>query len=483
MMIAASALLASVSDSSSYILALCSFIAQFLVEPLVVPAWVLLCLLTACVILGKRCLVLGNCLRRIKLAEEEEEEGKESARKEGRENENERLKTAREKEALVDELAERVDSIEDALSPVKLEAKMREILLQSSSKKGVVEKEDVEMMDSSPSESKDSIREENGGTQKRTAAASTTSPVEKPATPSLSGNGTEDMSWAQTNDEDGAWDEEITSPRGDDFTRVKTKSKKKEEAKLRKMKEEEESEAERRNEEAKREREKKKREEEERKKNRVEDLKRKNERLEKERLENERMRVMTDELLSALGASKPAKDGDLYTFLTLTMEEEAFQIGNDVRSIEKYYKKAQIKFHPDKSHTTREQKVFNEEVFKLLQLCYAEWVRKGKPLGERQPQQRPETPKEAKFSSEENFQGTEGTWNRARSGTRRKSSPSSTKNGWSTSNASSGFHHNPFSNAQQQNYQRERAAKKPTFFSAKKKSADDSQPSSPSTRL
>jgi len=96
MMIAASALLASVSDSSSYILALCSFIAQFLVEPLVVPAWVLLCLLTACVILGKRCLVLGNCLRRIKLAEEEEEEGKESARKEGRENENERLKTARE---------------------------------------------------------------------------------------------------------------------------------------------------------------------------------------------------------------------------------------------------------------------------------------------------------------------------------------------------------------------------------------------------
>ena len=281
-MIAASALLASVSDSSSYILALCSFIAQFLVEPLVVPAWVLLCLLTACVILGKRCLVLGNCLRRIKLAEEEEEEGKESARKEGRENENERLKTAREKEALVDELAERVDSIEEALSPVKLEAKMREILLQSSSKKGVVEKEDVEMMDSSPSESKDSIREENDGTQKRTAAASTTSPVEKPATPSLSGNGTEDMSWAQTNDEDGAWDEDITSPRGDDFTRVKTKSKKKEEAKLRKMKEEEESEAERRNEEAKREREKKKREEEERKKNRVEDLKRKNERLEKE---------------------------------------------------------------------------------------------------------------------------------------------------------------------------------------------------------
>ena len=166
MMIAASALLASVSASSSYIFALCSFIAQFLVEPLLVPAWVLLCLTAACVILGKRCLVLGNCLRRIKLAEEEEEE-KKNARKEGRENENERLKTAREKkEALVDELAERVDSIEEALSPVKLEAKMREILLQSSSKKGVVEKEDVEMMDSSPSESKDSIREENGGTEK-----------------------------------------------------------------------------------------------------------------------------------------------------------------------------------------------------------------------------------------------------------------------------------------------------------------------------
>jgi hypothetical protein len=476
MMIAASALLARVSSSSSTLLALCSIIAQFLVEPLVVPAWVLLCLTASCVILGKRCLVLGNCLLRRR---EEEEEGKKDARKEGRENENEKLKTKREKEALVDELAERVDSIEEALSPVKLEAKMREILLQSSKK--VVEKEDVEMMDSSPSESKDSIREANNGTKKRTTAASATSPVEKPATPSPSGNGTEDMSWAQTNDEDGAWDEEITSPRGDNFTRVKTKSKKKEEAKLRKMKEEEESEAERRNEEAKREREKKKREEEERKKNRVEDLKRKNERLEKERLENERMRVMTDELLSALGASKPAKTGDLYTFLTLTMEEEAFQIGNDVRSIEKYYKKAQIKFHPDKSHTTREQKVFNEEVFKLLQLCYAEWVGKGKPLGERQPQQRPETPKEAKFSSEENFQGTEGTWSRARSGTRRKSSPSSTKNGWSTSNASSGFHHNPFSNAQQQNYQRERAAKKPTFFSAKKKSSDNSQPSSPSS--
>ena len=256
-MIAASALLASVSSSSSYLLALCSFIAQFLVEPLLVPAWVLLCLLTACVILGKRCLVLGNCLRRIKLAEEERNK---SSRKGGRENENERLKTAREKkEALVNELAERVDSIEEALSPVKLEAKMREILLQSSSKKGVVEKEDVEMMDSSPSESKDSIREENDGTRKRTAAASATSPVEKPARASPSGNGTEDMSWAQTNDDDGAWDEEITSPRGDDFTRVKTKSKKKEEAKLRKMKEEEESEAERRNEEAKREREKKKR--------------------------------------------------------------------------------------------------------------------------------------------------------------------------------------------------------------------------------
>ena len=180
MIAARSALLAFVSSSSSTLLALCSFIAQFLVEPLLVPAWVLLCLTASC-------LVLGNCLRRIKIAEE----GEKDARKEGRENENERLKTAREKEALVDELAERVDSIEEALSPVKLEAKMREILLQSSKK--VVEKEDVEMMDSSPSESKDSIREENNGTKKRTAAASATSPVEKPATPSPSGNGTEDM--------------------------------------------------------------------------------------------------------------------------------------------------------------------------------------------------------------------------------------------------------------------------------------------------
>jgi hypothetical protein len=307
------------------------------------------------------------------------------------------------------------------------------------------------------------------------------------------------MSWAQTKSDEG--EEEITSP-SNEYTRVVSKTKKQEEARRRKM-EEEEAEK-RRREETKREREEKKtREEKARVQNRMEELKRENERSEEQNLLRERWREEAMKHLRESGAYEHAEKNDLHAFLTLTMKEE---IGIDRASIETWYKRAQRKFHPDKSQNmTEEEKVLNEEIFKTLVLLLKRWTENGKPLGRKQPpRRRPETPPEAKFSKQEqdDFKSTERTWNRAhaKSGTRRRSSPSEKKNngGSSTSNndssRSNGFHFssNPFSNAQpprqqkqhqQQQQQQQQAGLKKPFSTGPKKSKTDSQPSSPSTRL
>lgn len=383
-----------------------------------------------------------------------------------------------------------VEEMETAVKR-RVEEALREIEEESKKKKETKEeKEDVEMTDSSPTAS---------AARAARSASTRTSPVAPGTTPSktASANGTEDMSWAQTKSDEG--EEEITSP-SNEYTRVVSKTKKQEEARRRKM-EEEEAEK-RRREETKREREEKKtREEKARVQNRVEELKRENERSEEQNLLRERWREEAMKHLRESGAYEHAEKNDLHAFLTLTMKEE---IGIDRASIETWYKRAQRKFHPDKSQNmTEEEKVLNEEIFKTLVLLLKRWTENGKPLGRKQPpQRRPETPPEAKFSKQEqdDFKSTEGTWNRAhaKSGTRRRSSPSEKKNnGGSTSNndssRSNGFHFssNPFSNAQprrqqkqhQQQQQQQQAGLKKPFSTGPKKSKTDSQPSSPSTRL
>ena len=385
-----------------------------------------------------------------------------------------------------------VEEMETAVKR-RVEEALREIEEESKKKKETKEeKEDVEMTDSSPTAS---------AARAARSASTRTSPVAPGTTPSktASANGTEDMSWAQTKSDEG--EEEITSP-SNEYTRVVSKTKKQEEARRRKM-EEEEAEK-RRREETKREREEKKtREEKARVQNRMEELKRENERSEEQNLLRERWREEAMKHLRESGAYEHAEKNDLHAFLTLTMKEE---IGIDRASIETWYKRAQRKFHPDKSQNmTEEEKVLNEEIFKTLVLLLKRWTENGKPLGRKQPpRRRPETPPEAKFSKQEqdDFKSTERTWNRAhaKSGTRRRSSPSEKKNngGSSTSNndssRSNGFHFssNPFSNAQpprqqkqhqQQQQQQQQAGLKKPFSTGPKKSKTDSQPSSPSTRL
>ena len=342
-----------------------------------------------------------------------------------------------------------VEEMETAVKR-RVEEALREIEEESKKKKETKEeKEDVEMADSSPTAS---------AARAARSASTRTSPVAPGTTPSKttkSANGTEDMSWVQTKRDEG--EEEITSP-SNEYTRVVSKTKKQEEARRRKM-EEEEAEK-RRREETKREREEKKtREEKARVQNRMEELKRENERSEEQNLLRERWREEAMKHLRESGAYEHAEKNDLHAFLTLTMKEEN---GIDRASIETWYKRAQRKFHPDKSQNmTEEEKVLNEEIFKTLVLLLKRWTENGKPLGRKQPpRRRPETPPEAKFSKQEqdDFKSTEGTWNRAhaKSGTRRRSSPSEKKNngGSSTSNndssRSNGFHFssNLFSNAQ-----------------------------------
>ena len=402
-------------------------------------------------------------------------------------------------EGIIEERVEKkqkklVEEMETAVKR-RVEEALREIEEESKKKKETKEeKEDVEMADSSPTAS---------AARAARSASTRTSPVAPGTTPSKTtksaNDGTEDMSWAQTKSDEG--EEEITSP-SNEYTRVVSKTKKQEEARRRKM-EEEEAEK-RRREETKREREEKKtREEKARVQNRMEELKRENERSEEQNLLRERWREEAMKHLRESGAYEHAEKNDLHAFLTLTMKEE---IGIDRASIETWYKRAQRKFHPDKSQNmTEEEKVLNEEIFKTLVLLLKRWTENGKPLGRKQPpRRRPETPPEAKFSKQEqdDFKSTEGTWNRAhaKSGTRRRSSPSEKKNngGSSTSNndssRSNGFHFssNPFSNAQpprqqkqhqQQQQQQQQAGLKKPFSTGPKKSKTDSQPSSPSTRL
>ena len=460
------------------------FAFEFLVEPLLVRGWVIMGLIVLIVM----AFLLGDAngsrrRRRIQTTRMEEEK-----------QISERMIL----EGIVEERVEQkqkklVEEMETAVKR-RVEEALREIEEESKKKKETKEeKEDVEMTDSSPTAS---------AARAARSASTRTSPVAPGTTPSktASANGTEDMSWAQTKSDEG--EEEITSP-SNEYTRVVSKTKKQEEARRRKM-EEEEAEK-RRREETKREREEKKtREEKARVQNRMEELKRENERSEEQNLLRERWREAAMKHLRESGAYEHAEKNDLHAFLTLTMKEE---IGIDRASIETWYKRAQRKFHPDKSQNmTEEEKVLNEEIFKTLVLLLKRWTENGKPLGRKQPpQRRPETPPEAKFSKQEqdDFKSTEGTWNRAhaKSGTRRRSSPSEKKNnGGSTSNndssRSNGFHFssNPFSNAQprrqqkqhqqqQQQQQQQQAGLKKPFSPGPKKSKTDSQPSSPSTRL
>lgn len=451
------------------------FAFEFLVEPLLVPRWVMMVLIAMAFFLGS----FANGSRR-------------------RRRPNSTTTTTRmEEEKQISELEKKqkklVEEMETAVKR-RVEEALREIEEESKKKKETKEeKEDVEMADSSPTAS---------AARAARSASTRTSPVAPGTTPSKTtksaNDGTEDMSWAQTKSDEG--EEEITSP-SNEYTRVVSKTKKQEEARRRKM-EEEEAEK-RRREETKREREEKKtREEKARVQNRMEELKRENERSEEQNLLRERWREEAMKHLRESGAYEHAEKNDLHAFLTLTMKEE---IGIDRASIETWYKRAQRKFHPDKSQNmTEEEKVLNEEIFKTLVLLLKRWTENGKPLGRKQPpRRRPETPPEAKFSKQEqdDFKSTERTWNRAhaKSGTRRRSSPSEKKNngGSSTSNndssRSNGFHFssNPFSNAQprrqqkqhQQQQQQQQAGLKKPFSTGPKKSKTDSQPSSPSTRL
>ncbi len=297
----------------------------------------------------------------------------------------------------------------------------------------------------------------------RSAAATTTS-----------GNGSEPMSWTHTNANEEEEGEEITSP-DDGFTKVTRKAERKEEMRRRRL--EEDVEAERRREQTKREREEKKaREEAERMQNRVEDFKREKERTEKQDADIAMWRDLATKRLAEAGVYKLAEEGDLYAVLTLTMEDMASQIVNALKSIEEYYKKALKRFHPDTSRTI-EQKVFNEETFKILRMSRDKWVEKGKPLSEKQPQRGPQTPREAKFSKRD-AQSTGKKWSRATgsSGTRRGSPPT---NGSNASSQTNGGFRDPFSNAQRHGFTN--AAKKP--FSTEQRKSNENQPSSPSTRL
>ena len=461
-------------------------IFEFWVEPLPVPRWVMMVLIAMVFFLG----IFANGSRRpIRTT---------TTTRTTRMEEEKQISERMILEGIIEERVEQkqkklVEEMETAVKR-RVEEALREIEEESKKKKETKEeKEDVEMADSSPTASAARVAR---------SASTRTSPVAPGTSPSKttkSANGTEDMSWAQTKSDEG--EEEITSP-SNEYTRVVSKTKKQEEARRRKM-EEEEAEK-RRREETKREREEKKtREEKARVQNRMEELKRENERSEEQNLLRERWREAAMKHLRESGAYEHAENNDLHAFLTLTMKEE---IGIDRASIETWYKRAQRKFHPDKSQNmTEAEKVLNEEIFKTLVLLLKRWTENGKPLGRKQPpQRRPETPPEAKFSKQEqdDFKSTEGTWNRAhaKSGTRRRSSPSEKKKngGSSTSNndssRSNGFHFssNPFSNAQpprqqkqhqQQQQQQQQAGLKKPFSTGPKKSKTDSQPSSPSTRL
>jgi len=455
--------------------------AEFLVKPLPVPAWVMILGLIAMAFFLGDFTNGSRRRRRIRTTTT-------TTRMEKEKEISERRRLERIIEERVEKKQKKLVEEMETVVKRRVEEARREIEEESKKKKEKEEKEDVEMADSSPTASAAAAR----------SASTRTSPVAPETTPSKtakSANGTEDMSWAQTKSDEG--DEEITSP-SNEYTRVVSKTKKQEEARRRKM-EEEEAEK-RRREETKREREEKKtREEKARVQNRMEELKRENERSEEQNLLRERWREEAMKHLRESGAYEHAENNDLHAFLTLTMKEE---IGIDRVSIETWYKRAQRKFHPDKSQNmTESEKVLNEEIFKTLVLLLKRWTENGKPLGRKQPpRRRPETPPEAKFSKQEqdDFKSTEGTWNRAhaKNGTRRRSSPSEKKNnGGSTSNndssRSNGFHFssNPFSNAQprrqrqQQQQQQQQAGLKKPFSTGPKKSKTDSQPSSPSTRL
>jgi len=260
-----------------------------------------------------------------------------------------------------------VEEMETAVKR-RVEEALREIEEESKKKKEKEkeEKEDVEMADSSPTAS---------AARAARSASTRTSPVAPETTPSktASANGTEDMSWAQTKSDEG--EEEITSP-SNEYTRVVSKTKKQEEARRRKM-EEEEAEK-RRREETKREREEKKtREEKARVQNRMEELKRENERSEEQNLLRERWREEAMKHLRESGAYEHAENNDLHAFLTLTMKEE---IGIDRASIETWYKRAQRKFHPDKSQNmTESEKVLNGGFCKRMVFLLMRWTRNGKP--------------------------------------------------------------------------------------------------------
>jgi len=155
------------------------------------------------------------------------------------------------------------------------------------------------------------------------------------------------------------------------------------------------AEAKRRNEDAKRRNEDAKREhrfgileeEGERTKKKLDDLvrKKREEEEENERVENERFRDAFVDRLRREGWIDAAENGHLRPFLTelrtlRPLELEAFEIGNDVPSVEKFYKKAQSKLHPDKcTHLTRVEQIQAEELLKQLHNCYEAWEDKGKP--------------------------------------------------------------------------------------------------------
>ena len=392
-------------------------------------------------------------------------------------------------EELVKELRALEKRVEEQTKGSFLNAKVREILCdveeerEENNTKTTKEEEDAEMMESSPTAStRESFetsrrkKEEQQQQEKKERGASANDEPVRAAERSAatSGNGSEPMSWTHTNANEEEEGEEITSP-DDGFTKVTRKAERKEEMRRRRL--EEDLEAERRREQTKREREEKKaREEAERMQNRVEDFKREKERTEKQDADIAMWRDLATKRLAEAGVYKLAEEGDLYAVLTLTMEDMASQIVNALKSIEEYYKKALKRFHPDTSRTI-EQKVFNEETFKILRMSRDKWVEKGKPLSEKQPQTGPQTPREAKFSKRD-AQSTGKKWSRATgsSGTRRGSPPS---NGSNASSQTNGGFRDPFSNAQRHGFTN--AAKKP--FSTEQRKSNENQPSSPSTRL
>ena len=468
------------------------------------PLWVLVLLVVAAVGVGRlsktkastktwcpRCRQNEKQLGRRRRRGEEEEEG-----------------TTPGVEALVKELRALEKRVEEQTRGSFLNAKVREILCDveeereentttktTTTTKEEEEEEDAEMMmESSPTAStRESFetttttttsrrrkKEEEQRKQEKKerdddgANANDEPSVRRRAAATTSGNGSEPMSWTHTNANEEEEGEEITSP-DDGFTKVTRKAERKEEMRRRRL--EEDVEAERRREQTKREREEKKaREEAERMQNRVEDFKREKERTEKQDADIAMWRDLATKRLAEAGVYKLAEEGDLYAVLTLTMEDMASQIVNALKSIEEYYKKALKRFHPDTSRTI-EQKVFNEETFKILRMSRDKWVEKGKPLSEKQPQTGPQTPREAKFSKRD-AQSTGKKWSRATgsSGTRRGSPPT---NGSNASSQTNGGFRDPFSNAQRHGFTN--AAKKP--FSTEQRKSNENQPSSPSTRL